>query len=32
LTKKSKPYNGTEKAFSTNGAGLTGCLLVEECK
>jgi hypothetical protein len=33
LYKKPKPYNGEKKkASSTNGAGLTGCLHVEECK
>jgi hypothetical protein len=32
LTKKPKPYNGKGRAFSTNGAGLTGCLHAEECK
>ena len=32
LTKKPKPYNGKMKASSTNGAGLTGGLHVEECK
>ena len=30
LIKKPKPYKGKMKASSTNGAGLTGCLLVEE--
>jgi hypothetical protein len=32
LTKKPKPYTGKKKAFSTNGADLTGSLHVEECK
>ena len=30
LTKKPKIYNGKKKASSINGAGLTGCLYVEE--
>ena len=32
LIKNPKPYNGKMKASSTNGAGLTGCWHVEECK
>jgi hypothetical protein len=32
LTKKPKLYNGKGKASSTIGAGLTGCLHVEEWK
>ena len=32
VIKKPKPYNGKKKVSSTNGAGLTGCLHVEECK
>jgi hypothetical protein len=32
LTKKTKIYNGKMKASSINGAGLTGCLYVEEWK
>ena len=32
LTKKLKVYNGKKKASSTNGAGITGCQHVEECK
>jgi hypothetical protein len=32
LIKKAKLFNGKEKASSTNGAGLTGSLLVEVCK
>ena len=31
-TKKTKPYNGKKKAFSTNGADQTGGLHVKECK
>ena len=31
FNKEIKPYNGKKKA-STNDAGLTGCLYVEECK
>ena len=31
LTKKPKPYNGKGRASFINGAGLTGCLHVEEC-
>jgi hypothetical protein len=30
--KKSKSYSGKGKGSSTNGAGLIGCLVVEECK
>ena len=30
LTKKLKLYNGKKKAFSTNGAGITGYQHVEE--
>ena len=29
LTKKAKLYNGIKKASSINGAGITGCKLVE---
>jgi hypothetical protein len=32
LTKKPKIYNGKEKAFSKDGAGLTGNLCVEKMK
>ena len=32
LTNKTKPYTGKGRASSINGAGLTGCLHVEECK
>jgi hypothetical protein len=32
MTKKPKQNNGEKKASSTNGAGLTACLQVEECK
>jgi hypothetical protein len=32
LIKKPKPYNGKKKASSTDGAGLSGCLHIEECK
>jgi hypothetical protein len=32
LTKRSKSYNGKARASSTNGAGQTGFLNVEECK
>jgi hypothetical protein len=32
LTKEIKPSNGKMTAFSTNGAGSTGSLHVEECK
>lgn len=31
LRMKPKPYSGKKKASSTNGAGLTGSLYVEEC-
>ena len=31
MTRKSKLYNGKKKASSTNDAGLTGSLHVEEC-
>jgi hypothetical protein len=30
--KELNPYNGIEKAYPTDGAGLTRCLQVEECK
>ena len=30
LIRKQKPYNGKKKAFSTNHAGVTGCLHVGE--
>jgi hypothetical protein len=32
LTKKLKPFSGKQTAFSTNGAGSTGDLHVEEYK
>ena len=32
MTKKLKPYNGKRRGSSINGAGLTGCLHLEECK
>jgi len=32
LTKKPQLFSGKKKAFSTNGAVLTGGLHVEECK
>jgi hypothetical protein len=32
FSKESKLYNGKKKVSSTNGAGLTGFLHVEECK
>jgi hypothetical protein len=32
LTKNPKQYNGKGRSSSTNGAGLTVLLLVEECK
>jgi hypothetical protein len=32
LTKTQKIYNGKKKASSINGAGLTGCMYVEERK
>ena len=30
--KKANPYNGKKESSSMIGAGLTGCLHVEECK
>jgi hypothetical protein len=30
--KETKTYNGKGRTSSINGAGLTGCLHVEECK
>jgi len=32
LTKRSKPYNRNWKESSRNGAGLTGCVHIEELK
>jgi hypothetical protein len=32
LTRELKPSSGEKTAFSTNGAGTTGCYHVEECE
>jgi hypothetical protein len=32
LTRELKPSSGKKTAFSTNGAGTTGCYHVEDCK
>jgi hypothetical protein len=32
ITRELKPSSGRKTAFSTNGAGTTGCYHVEECK